>query len=81
MLLYFEYEEKRCKADVTWQKNGESIIVHLADTELAKQFPTDLHFEIKKGSKVDFNVEDKDNERLLELQNVLRRRLQEFVNK
>lgn len=81
MLLYFEFEEQRHRADVTWQKKGENIVVHLTDIALTRKFPTDLYFKVTEGNKVEFDIEDKDNTRLLDLQNVLRRRLQEFVTK
>ncbi len=80
MLLYFEFEEKRHKADVTWPKKDENIVVQINDSELSKHFPTDFYFETNKG-KVSFIIEDKDNKRLLELQTIISRRLQEFVNK
>lgn len=81
MMLYFEFEEKRRKADVMWPKNEGNIIVHVTDKELAKDLPTDLYFEVKGGNKVVFIVEDAANKRLLELQNVITRRLQELVNR
>jgi hypothetical protein len=79
MLMYFEYEEKRRKAEVVWPKNKGNIVVHIADKELAKDFPTDLYFEVERGNKVVFTVEDSANRRLLELQSVISRRLQELV--
>lgn len=81
MLLYFEFEEKRRKADVMWPKNNGDIVVHVADKELAKELPTDLHYEIDEASKVAFIIEDPANKRLMELQTVLGRRLQELVNR
>lgn len=81
MMLYFEFEEKRRKADVTWPKNEGNIIVHITDNELTKDLPADLYFEVTRGNKVDFIIEDSGNDRLLALQNVLSRRLQELVNK
>jgi hypothetical protein len=81
MLLYFEYEEKRRKAEVAWPKNHGDIVVHVTDKELAKEFPTDLHFEIESGNRVVFTAEDIANKRLLELQNVISRRLQELVKR
>jgi hypothetical protein len=81
MLLYFEFEEKRRKADVTWPKTQGNIVVHVADKELAKDLPTDLYFEVEEGRKVVYTIEDVANKRLVELQNVISRRLQEFVNK
>jgi hypothetical protein len=81
MLLYFEYEEKRRKAEVVWPKNDGNIVVHLMDKDLAGQFPTDLYFEIERGNKVVFTAEDVTNKRLLELQTVVSRRLQELVRR
>lgn len=81
MMLYFEFEEKRRKADVLWPKNKGNIIVHVTDKELARDLPTDLYYEINEGNKVVFTIEDAANKRLLELQNVLSRRLQELVNR
>ena len=78
MLLYFEFEEKRRKADVSWPKNGQNIIVHITDPELARELPTDLFYDIENENKVVFTIEDQDNKRLLELQNVIKRRLQEL---
>ncbi len=81
MLLYFEFEEKRRKAEVTWPKNDENIVVHIIDPELITDLPPDLYYEIEDGNKVNFTIENPDDERLLELQNVIKRRLQEFVTK
>ena len=81
MLLYFEFEEKRRKADVIWPKNNGDVLVHINDKELARDLPTDLNYEIRESNKVVFTIEDPANERLLELQNVLGRRLQELVNR
>ena len=79
MVLYFEFEGKRRKAEVVWPKNKESIIVHLTDKDLAKELPTDLYFD--EGNKISFIVEDIQNKRLVELQNVLCKKLQELLNK
>ncbi|MDQ6814947.1 MAG: hypothetical protein M3040_14520 [Bacteroidota bacterium] len=81
MLLYFEFEEKRRKADVQWPKHNGNIVVHVTDKELIKDLPVDLYYEVDKGSKVSFIIEDPLNKRLMELQNVLCRRLQELVNR
>lgn len=81
MLLYFEFEDKRRRADVTWPKSGETIVVHLNEKELINDFPSDLYFTVEDNRKVEFAIEDSSNERLLDLQNVIRRRLQEFTNK
>jgi len=60
-------------------KSEGNIIVHLTDRALSRDFPTDLYFEIKQGNKVTFIIEDPGNKRLLELQNVIGRRLQELA--
>jgi len=79
--MYFEYEEKRRKADVVLPKSDGNIIVHLTDKDLTREFPSDLYFEIERGNKVVFIAEDASNKRLLELQNILSRRLQELVRR
>ena len=81
MILYFEFEDRKVTANVIWPKKDDSIVVHLTDARMVREFPTDLHFEIEPRNKVGFIVEDKDNARLTDLQKVLSRRLQEFVNK
>jgi len=81
MLLYFEFEERRVKADVTWPKGKGSISVHVTDPDLARDLPTDLLFDVGANNKVHYTIEDRDNKRLIELQDVIARRLQEFVNK
>jgi len=80
MILYFEFEEKRRKADVKWPKDDEPIAVHLNDRELAKTLPTDLLYDVE-NRRVVFQIEDRDNKRLTELQEIIARRLQEFVQK
>lgn len=79
-MLYFEFEGKRRKADVTWPEKGDTIVVHVTDTEIAKKLPTDLYFDVRNENEVSYTIEDRDNKRLIELQNVIRKRLQEFVN-
>ncbi len=81
MILYFEFEEKRRKAEVMWPKNDEDIVVHITDPEIAEDLPTDLFFEIKRGNSVTYTMENPDNKRLVELQNVIMRRLQELAKK
>lgn len=81
MLLYFEFDEKRVQAHVDWPRDDEPIAVHLTDPKMIREFPTDLFFDVETGRKVMFTIEDKDNDRLLELQSVIARRLQEFVTK
>ena len=78
MLLYFDFEDKRRKADLVWPNGDEAIIVHIADKGLTGNFPNDLYFRIDDDGKVGFDVEDKANFRLLDLQNCLRRRIQEL---
>ncbi len=80
MLIYFEFEEKRRKADLHWPKSEEKIVVHLIEPEMIKHFPSDLFFAQNDFGKIIFEVEDVANNRLLDLQNSLRRRLQEMVN-
>lgn len=79
MLFYFEFENKRRKADVLWPGHGENIIIHIADHEIANSFPTDLFFQLDESGKIDFQIEDVANIRLLDLQNTLRRRLQDLT--
>lgn len=81
MLLYFDFEDRRVKGEVTWPKLKEPIIVHITDARLLKQLPADLYFEVDARNKVVFTIESRDNKRLVELQNALAKRLQEFVNK
>ncbi|HEX8279448.1 MAG TPA: hypothetical protein VF540_12165 [Segetibacter sp.] len=81
MILYFEFEGRRRKAEVVWPKQGGSITVYLTDKELVRRLPPDLLFDVVAGNKVSYIIESPDNKRLLELQQVLARRLQEFVNK
>ena len=81
MNLYFEFEERRVTAAVDWPKDGHTITVHLNDARLTRELPTDLLFEIESNRKVAFEIEDQHNKRLIELQRVIARRLQEFANK
>ena len=81
MTLYFEFEDRKVTANVVWPKNDDPIVVNLTDKQMIRDFPTDLYFEVGARNKVEFIIEDKDNERLVDLQNVISRRLQEFVNK
>lgn len=80
MLIYFEFLDKRRKAHLTWSRSEEKMIVHLAETQLTSIFPEDLFFTIDASEKVNFEAEDIKNLKLLELQNVLRKRLQEIVS-
>ena len=81
MILYFEFEDRRVKADVLWPKDDEPIAVHLTDPQMKRELPTDLLFEVGEGRKVEYTIESPDDKRLIELQSVIARRLQEFVNK
>lgn len=78
MMIYFEFEDRRYKADVTWPKERGSIVVHLLDSTLTRVFPPDLFFEIDIRNKVVFTAENPDNKRLISLQDVIKRRLQEL---
>jgi hypothetical protein len=80
MLLYFEFEDRRSHAEVTWPKNGDPIVVHLSDKRITKDMPGDLYFDVR-SNKVTYTLEDSHNKRLTELQSILARRLQEFVTR
>ncbi len=79
MRLYFEFEDKRREATVTWPKTVGSIGVHLLDKELIRTFPPDLLFDLDDGNKITFTEESADNKRLISLQETIRRKLQESV--
>jgi len=81
MILYFEFENRKVTADVSWPEKNEPIIVNLSDPRMIKEFPTDLYFEVGLRNNVEFIVEDRNNPRLIDLQKSISRRLQEFVNK
>lgn len=81
MILYFEFEDRPVQAEVLWPKNGEDIEVHLTDSQLLSHFPADHFFEIKRGNQVSYTIENPTNKRLIDLQIVISRKLQEFVNK
>jgi hypothetical protein len=81
MTLYFEFEQRRVKAEVDWPKDKGAISVHLTDPELSAELAPDLLFDITAGNKVSYTIESRDDKRLIELQSVISRRLQEFVNK
>lgn len=80
MILYFEFEDQRRKAEVNWPKESGSIHVLITDQELAKKLPTDLIFDINRKNKVSYVVENPDHKRLLQLQKTIGKRLQEFAN-
>ena len=81
MILYFEFEERRLKAEMTWPKNRGTVTVHVTDTQLANELPPDLLFDIAPENKVTYTIENPNDKRLIELQRVISRRLQELVNK
>jgi hypothetical protein len=81
MLLYFEFEERRVKAEVTWPKNRGTITVHIIDRQIVEELPPDLLFDVDEGNKVGYTIESPDDKRLIELQSVIARRLQELVSK
>lgn len=64
-----------------WPKGDDTIVVNLTDKRLANEMPADLFFEIGDRRQIEFTIEDRHNKRLIELQDVIARRLQEFVNK
>jgi len=80
MILYFEFEGQRRKAEVQWPQNAASITVQLTDAELAKKLPVDLIFDINERNKISYTIENPDNKRLVQLQKVISKRLQEFAN-
>jgi uncharacterized protein (DUF779 family) len=81
MILYFEFDERTVNAEVQWSKDLRTISVHITDPRLNNEMPSDLLFDILKGNQISFIVENPDNKRLVHLQKVISRRLQEFVNK
>lgn len=81
MLLYFEFDDRRVKAEVAWPKKSGTITVHITDPRLAREMPTDFFYEVERGNKVVFTIENPDDKRQIELQSVIAKRLQEFVNK
>lgn len=80
MTLYFDFEDQRRTAEVTWPENAGSIHVILTDKGLAKKLPADLIFDINRKNIVSFIEENPDNTRLIQLQKIISRRLQEFAN-
>jgi hypothetical protein len=81
MTLYFEFDGRRVMAEVNWPKSKGSISVHITDAELASEMPPDLLFDITPRNKVSYTIEDPANKKLIYLQDIISRRLQEFVNK
>jgi hypothetical protein len=80
MTLYFEFEEQRRKAEVNWPHDRGSIDVQLTDYELIKKFPVDLIFDVNGRNKVSYTIENPDNKKLVQLQKIICKRLQEFAN-
>ncbi len=80
MLLYFEFEDRKLNAEVNWPKNENgTVTVQINDSRLAREMPTDLVFELKNGNKISYTLESAHNKRLIELQRVLGKRLQEVA--
>ncbi len=80
MLLYFEFEDQRRRAEVTWPGRDENIMVHILEQDLAAEFPTDLYYTFDDNNRITFTIEDIADKRFIELQTVIKRRLDE-VNK
>lgn len=80
MTLYFDFEGQRRTAEVTWPENSGNIEVTLTDKELLKKLPADLIFDMNRRNKVSFIEENPDYKRLIQLQKIISRRLQEFAN-
>ncbi len=80
MTLYFDFEDKRRTAEVTWPQGSGTIQVTLRDKELLKKLPADIIFDLNKRNKVSFIEESPDNERLIQLQEAINKKLQELVN-
>ncbi|MEO7310552.1 MAG: hypothetical protein ABIX01_09150 [Chitinophagaceae bacterium] len=80
MTFYYDFEDRRLHAKVYWPTRGTTISVELVDTRQIREFPSDLIFELKRGRKISYTLESKDNKRLSELQRIIGKRLQEFVN-
>lgn len=81
MTLYFDFEEQRRMAEVTWPENAGSIYVVITDEELIQKLPADLIYDINGRRKVTFIEENPDNKRLIRLQKAIGRKLQEFANR
>jgi hypothetical protein len=79
MIVYYDFEGRRMHAEVHWPKHADTISVQLTDKRL-KDFPADLLFDIKRGNKIDYIIENRTNKRLTELQQVICKRLQELSN-
>ena len=81
MTLYFEFEGQRRKAEVNWPQGRGTIQVELTDYELTSKFPVDLIFDMNGRNRVSFTIENPDNKRMIQLQKIICKRLQEFANK
>lgn len=81
MTIYFDFEEQRRMAEVTWPENEGTIQVTITDNELTKKLPADLIYDLNARRKITFIEENPDNKRLIRLQKVIGRKLQEFANK
>ncbi len=79
MILYYEFENRRMNAEVNWPKDADIIQVQLTDKRLTRDLPGDLLFDVR-GSKIFFTIEDPKNKRLIELQRIISKRLQEIGN-
>ncbi|MES2773913.1 MAG: hypothetical protein V4722_07000 [Bacteroidota bacterium] len=80
MIFYYDFEGRRMHAKVYWPSIGNTINVDLTDTQLVKELPSDLIFEMKRGRRIGYTIESRDNKRLSELQKAIAKRLQEFAN-
>lgn len=78
MIVYFEFEDQRRKAEVIWPRDAASINVQLTDRELTAKLPGDFIFNINAKNRVSFTIENAENKRLIELQKIICRRLQEI---
>ena len=80
MLVYFEFEDRRMNADVTWPKGDDGTVsVQVTDPRLSKELPTDLFYELVDGNRITFTIENPSNKRLTELQQVIFKRLDDMV--
>ena len=80
MIFYYDFEGRRMHGKVYWPTIGNTINVDLTDSELIKELPSDLIFEIKRGRRIGYTIESRGNKRFSELQRVIGKRLQEFAN-
>ena len=80
MTFYYDFDGRRWHATVFWPANATTLNVELTDTRIIRQFPSDFIFELKRGNKISYTIEDPANKRLCELQKAVGKRLQEFAN-